>query len=143
MKMNTRRAIASLLAAGAAASTLSFAAVPASADETVYKFIPTRLECIDFEDYWPDWKDEINLFYEDVNYWNDNMHAGARAYDLPSVTFTGNRIEFQLWEWDRGTPNNDLGTEYAYTDVLGQQQTLEFVGDGWHYRLYGRVVKVP
>ncbi|MGW3820465.1 hypothetical protein [Streptomyces sp. NPDC005046] len=108
----------------------------------VYRFVPVRLTCIDFDDPWPDWRDEINLYYGDQVFF-DYFPAGHVAYP-PPTTFTGVSLKVDMWEMDNGWENSDdLGTIWVTSTDLGQEQTQHFAGNGWDYELVYRVELVP
>lgn len=115
-----------------ACALFSAMAAPAAAAEATHVFVPHYLQCIDYEDYWPDWKDEIYFTYG-VNEHYADMTTGDRTYP-GQLTFTGNQLRVEVFEWDRGK-RYSLGSAELNTHILYQEQQVHFSASGWDYLL--------
>jgi hypothetical protein len=134
----TTRAVMFVITIAALASLLMVTPASAQATTDSYRFVPVRLTCIDFEDPWPDWRDETNFYYGDQVFF-DYYPAGHKAYP-PPTTFTGSSLKLELWELDNSWRDSDhLGTVYVTATDLGQEKTQTFSGPGWLYELVYKV----
>ncbi len=126
-----------------AASHARLAGSPcAPAPNATYRFVPVRLTTYDIEDWWPDWQDEIAMYYGDqvftASTWNGSVvYPGA-------TTFTGTTLKVDLWERDNGwTNHNLLGSVTVSNTNLCLERTQTFLRPGdYHYELVYRVERV-